>query len=341
MRPRPAVAAVRAPVLAMLLLPLLAGCTVESPRLEQGPQPTSAQSPLEGPAGNATNASFDAAPVWELRQWWRYRATSDEGPRADARVVTADQGSAWLVGTDSPETAYFEAQFDISTIGRVRKADLAGEQRGGAVEYYRWPLQPNSTWTTTWDGAPRRIVVVGSEPASVGGRTFPGLALQGFEGEVLRVRYNFVPAVGWFSYAHFLGPDGEFRLDLDAFGRGFNGTIVEARVERAYHDEAGGPLKGTGAFTVPSGMSYLDVQARFEGEFVDYQFGFLAPNGTRPGAIVGPCAGNCSIRVNRTLDAMPGEWKVGTLGTVQGGPQRAAFAMLTVTAVELQRRSLA
>lgn len=328
---------VRAAAACLLLLALaLSGCTAEAPRLEGAPGPGApGAGPPSGEEGGAANASFDAPAVWEVGRWWRYRTPAGE----DTRAVASDAGGAYVVGTSNEAVAYFDARSDISTVGRIRKADLAGEQRGAAVEMYRFPLVANSTWTTTWDGASRTVSVLGPGTAAVAGRSLPSMRLEAREGDRVAVRYDYVPAVGWFSSADFTNADGStFGLAVTAYGTGFNGTLLEARVTELYRDAASGPLKPAGQFDAPAGAAYLDVQWAFAGDTVAYEIGFRASDGFQTGFQVGPCAGNCSLSGNLTLPPTPGTWGVGALGAVQGGQQQRASASLSVAAVEFLRR---
>lgn len=332
----------------LLLLPALAGCTAEAPVLEGQPyNPVPAAPAALGPGAvpgeaNATgDVSFDAPASWDVRWWWRYRVTDDGAGRVDTRVVTADIGSAWFVDTDSPDTAYFDALFDVSSLGRIRKADLAGDQRGQTVEYFRWPLVANSTWSTLWDGRQRAITVLGPTQASVGGKTYPAMALQASENNAVTVRYNYVPAVGWWSFTDFSGPGGSFRTELAEWGTDYNGTIAQARVQEVYRDAADGPLKPQGTFTVEAGATFLDVQGLFTGDVVHYFVGFRAPDGALYNYTGSPCTANCSVPFSAELNATSGPWGLATATLVQSGQTRTAHSELVVRAVTIAHRKVA
>lgn len=330
---------VRAALLALLLLALpLSGCAVEPPLVQRGRLP--GEPLLDGAApgrqGNNTTAAFEAAAPLEVRQWWRYRLPAFE----DTRVVVADVGSNYIVGTANDQVAYFEASFDISNIGRIRKADLAGEQQGTLVEYYRFPLVANATWSTAWDDVTRTVRVLGPTTASVGGRTFAAMGLEAREGDRVAVRYDYVPEVGWFSRLDFINADGStFGLALTAFGRQYNGTVSEARITTLYEDAASGPLTPAGQFDVPQGTTWVDVQGLLTGDAAAYDLGFRDPAGQTYRLQVGPCTANCTLPFNLTLPGVPGTWGFLAAGAVQGA-MRSPSASLSISAVQVTRRAL-
>jgi hypothetical protein len=320
------------------------GCTVEPPTLEGvPPTPTTvpgALPPAQGPPhaiGPADeNGTIAAPPTWTVGQYWRFRSSS--GFADDARVVTADAGATYVVDTSSPQSAYFDALSDISTLGPIRKADLAGSQHGSFVEMYRWPLTANTTWTTPWDGVTRTVSVVGPQTALVAGKSYPGMLLAASGGDGTRVSYNFVPAVGWFSFIEFAGQQ-TFRLDLAEFGPLYNGTIARAKIQELYHDEANGALKPQGSFTVPGSQTFLDALLSARGDQAGYAFSFTTPDNQVKGPFgVGPCGQNCTLAWNQTFTpATPGTWNVATLGNTQGGTVQA-HSLLVVRAVEMTER---
>jgi hypothetical protein len=324
-------------VLVLLALPL-AGCTVEAPTIERAPEAALPADAASRMLNDTANATFDAPQPLQRGQWWKVRLSGDGVDQVETRAVVGETGQHWLVGTDSPAEAYYEARYDISTIGRIRKADMAGEQQGAAVEMYRWPLLQNATWSTGWDGVQRQIRVLGNVSAIVGGKSYPAVALEGTDGAgVLGVRYNYVPAIGWFSSMEF-PTQGGFRIDVLGSGVGYNGTVAEARATEVYRDGAGGRLQPQGSFNVPAGASYLDVQGSLQGDGGGYNISFRAPDNTLHYTGVGPCFQNCSLEYNTTLPGIPGEWRVLAVGMVQGSANPPQTS-LTVVAAEVRTRA--
>jgi hypothetical protein len=323
----------------VLLAVVVSGCTVEPPTLEQGPSPTGL-GPGAPPVGNVTgpapgaNLTIDAPPTWVVGQWWRMRTGNGE----ETRVVTADGGGAYTMETSDPGVAYFDALSDISLLGPIRASDLAGSQRGSFVEMYRFPLAANNTWTTTWDGVPRTITVLGPTIATLAGRSYGAMALEAREGERVAVRYNFVPELGWFSFMEFLSPEGSFRMDLLTSGVGYNGTLAKAAVQVLYQDGPGSTLKPQGSFSAPAGLTFLDFFVHAEGDSVNYALTAIAPNNTAYGpAGLGPCSANCSLTFQIQLPSAPGTWNLASVGASQGGT-RPAVAEYTVRGAAISLR---
>jgi len=308
---------VRAWVVALLLALPLAGCTVEPPQLQGG----GGLSGLGGFRGPRTGnfSSFDAPSPWQRGQWWRFHISGGGASGTDTRVVVGDNGFSWDVGTNNDDTAYFDALLDVSTVGPIRKADLAGEQHGTPVLYYQWPLDVNRTWSTTWDGVTRDVRVIGPDVARVGGKVMNATALEATEAGRVAVRYDYAPEVGWYTRVEFIGQGGGFRLDLEDFGTNYNGTISTATVKDVYHDSAHGPLQPQHDFTVDAGATFLEMQVRLTGDQVVYQLGLVPPAGNPLPYTYGPCIANCSIADTQRLQApVPGKWTVTAAGTVSG-----------------------
>ena len=69
-----------------------------------------------GASGMGAHGQHDAAthilaPTWEVGQWWTF--SSDQATAPFTHVVSADKGDDWLLDTDSPDIAFFDARFDI------------------------------------------------------------------------------------------------------------------------------------------------------------------------------------------------------------------------------------
>jgi hypothetical protein len=332
-------------LLLLALAALLAGCTAEAPEFQgELPQPRLAgPSATVAAAGNeSANATFDAPPVWQKGLWWRYRVRGTDTDYADTRVVTADQGGAYIMDTTSLQTAYIDALSDVSTLGPIRKADLAGSQNGTAVEFFRWPLVTNQTWTTSWDRTLQTITELAPRNAVVGGRLLQVVPFEARVGERVVSRYEYAPDAGWLGRVEFLGPDGQarFGLELEAWGRDFRGEAVRLSLAPLYHD-AGTSLQAQGGFTVPGGAAYLDVRWRFEGDTLSWRLVFTDPANNAVTLSGNPCTANCSQPGNASLNATPGAWRVASATVVQGGAARAAYAQVDVVAVSVQRVPLA
>src|SRR5437868_1566344 len=100
---------------ALLTVLLLSGCA--------GSGPTSSTTT----AATAPAATGLAVPVLHVGDWWNF--TSPTG--ALSYVVSGESATEYTFDTDSSSLAFFNAQSDVSTLGPIRKADLAGSQGDG------------------------------------------------------------------------------------------------------------------------------------------------------------------------------------------------------------------
>src|SRR5687767_6415364 len=106
----------RALAAAALAALLLAGCSdVEEPA---DPGPVGG---ADAHGGHAAGAHL-LAPDWKVGDYWTL--TSPQGGTF-THAVSGEAGGDWVVDTDHPDTAFFDALFDISFLGKVRKSDLA------------------------------------------------------------------------------------------------------------------------------------------------------------------------------------------------------------------------
>lgn len=326
----------RHPALIACLALLVAGCTAPAEPV-QAPEPVEAlrEAAEEALAPALGEPSVAEPPVWRVGDWWRYRLEFGNESSLDTRVVRGESVTHWFVGTTSAETAVHEARFDISSLGRIAKADLSGEQRGQPVRYFEWPLVPNATWQATWDGEQRTVRVVGPAEARVGVETLEGIALEARAGDAVRARYVYAPAARWVTSWEFSGADGTFRMALEAWGSGFNGTLVEARVQELYQERVENSFaRPAGTFRVPEGQSYLAWEVALRGEQGGYTIALRDPGGnvtTLPGLVCRPC----NATDNGTLAATPGEWRV-TAVAGAGGTEEPGVFEFTVLAVELR-----
>lgn len=177
-------------------------------------------------------------PVWSIGNYWTYKMTAgDFEIGTSSLVVTADGGSDYLVGTNDPQIAYFDALFDITFMGEVRKSDLAGSQNGDRVSMFDWPLIEEKAWTTTWDGetldmyanpmgGPGEFHVMGHRQSD----------------QAMTVEYHYNPAVKWFEYIRFFNADNgtvAFEMELTDNGEQFTGTVYEYTILDAETFEVG------------------------------------------------------------------------------------------------------
>jgi hypothetical protein len=325
-------------VAALLLLALLAsGCTVEPPQVQgdlpQASAPRAANATLNSTLGNA---SLDAPAAWQHGQWWRYREHSADGSFdvRDTRVVTDDLSAAWRVDTDNVQISYFDALADVSTVGPVRKADLAGQQ-GGPVEFFRWPLVVNNTWPMTLDRQPLQVTVTAIAPSTFAGKAVTLAQFDATAGGKPYAHYTYIPEAGWFGTLQFFGPDGKatFGVDLEAWGQDYKGSVVRVGAAPRYHD-AGASLQPQGSFDVAQGASFLALTLTATGDTVAGSVVLTPPDSSPPITInLGPCTANCSIAYQQQLNATPGTWHVASAAVINGSatPARAQLDVIAAT----------
>jgi len=221
------------PVLLLVLVPL-AGCSDEG--------------------GAAADEEEEQAPLVDVPQWsvgeaWTYEA---EGS-SYTYVVTGEEAGDWIVDTDDPELAYFHAVEEISTMGKVRKSDLAGSQGADRVRFFQWPLRHGDSWSTTWDGNTYQVTAHALEE----GR-FHFVAAQG---GTTRVAYMYDPGQRWFTEMTFYDENGTeaFATRLSAHDTGFSGEVHRYTLGAPLEFSAGGPGGGQEDFDLGEGFNEMRI----------------------------------------------------------------------------------
>jgi hypothetical protein len=239
---------------APLSLLLLAGCSGD-PASEAGPTP----SPGAGPHGAHDDGTHLLLPEWQVGDHWTL--SSPQGG-VFTHAVSGESGDDWVMDTDNPDTAFFDAQGDISFLGKVRKSDLAGSQGTTRVEFLRFPLQSGMSWSTTWDGAPTMIHV--GEVAD-GEADLMAMRADG----TTYAEYTYSDKAGYFSRFAFYDPAGTaigFEWSLQASGASFGGQLVRWTLDELF--TASGTIPSTGAaqttFAVEPGYTDLWVAATID-----------------------------------------------------------------------------
>lgn len=211
---------------------LLAGCA-DDPPSSDGPDAGSTGGGLHG-GHNA--AQHLLAPNHTLGDWWTWTSPQIDGPYTS--VLAADESLDWLMATNHPDIAWFDARFDIASLGQVRKSDLAGSQGSTRVEFFQFPLIANKTWTTTWDGEPMTVLVTG---VSDGVASLEAKRADG----TLYAKYTYVDRHGYFGKIDYYDPNGTdvgFASEVTSSGNGFTGDLVRWDYETAL--ESTGPIAG-------------------------------------------------------------------------------------------------
>lgn len=159
------------------------------------------------------------APSWSLGDHWTFRPTAGE---PTTFVVAEDLGFDWRMRTTDPELAFSEQagelrpQYDISTLGAIRKADLAGSQGADRVQHFDFPLVAGKEWTTPWDGETFTVRVVEADNDTA--------RLAGLRGDQIVYDYTYDRSVEWFREFNVLGPDGSVVFGFQDVEHGTNFT---------------------------------------------------------------------------------------------------------------------
>lgn len=244
----------RIPGLALLMLlatASLAGCADD-------PAATGATAGSNA-AGNGVHGSHDAAmhllaPNWTLGDWWTWSSPQIEGPYTS--VLAEDLGAEWRMATDHPEIAWFNARFDIASLGEVRKSDLAGSQGATRVQFFQFPLTADKTWATTWDDQPITVLVTDVQDgvANLEARRADG---------TLYAAYTYEDANGYFGQITYYGADGTtvgFESEVTDNGNAFARDLVRWDFDVVF--EQSGPIAGPGfAQNFPVPLTATDVYA--------------------------------------------------------------------------------
>lgn len=238
---------VRVPLLLLVVLSTaLAGCGDGGGGGQEGADGSGGTHP----PGHTGSLDEIQVPTWQVGQWWQI--SSEQTGAAFTHVVSGETPTDWVVDTDSPDIAFFDARFDISFLGPVRKSDLAGSQGDDRVQFFQFPLALNKTWTTTWDGATITVTVVGLD---VAGAELEARHVNG----TLYAAYTYDVELAYFGEYAFYGPDGEtvgFAATVIDTGAGYTGDLVRWSLDNLFemHDAIGG--RST-TFTVQPG--YTDI----------------------------------------------------------------------------------
>jgi hypothetical protein len=251
-------------------------------------------------------ATHILAPAWEVGQWWALASEQASGPFT--HVVSGEKGEDWVLDTDSPDIAFFDARFDISFLGSVRKSDLAGSQGSQRVEFFQFPLTEGKNWTTTWDGLPMTLEVasVAGGKAAIEARHANG---------TLYADYTYDAKTGYFGEYTFYAPDGEtagFAAKVTSSGKGFSGDLVRWGLAVLY--ESSGPLTpGARSFEVGPGLTdvWASVDLGCDTGAVTLNFGpFTGPAEERGFSANGPCPLALSEQFTISAPAAEEAWGV-------------------------------
>lgn len=285
----------------------------------------------DGTAGTGDGSAVLTAPAaWAVGDHWTYQISGEEIEDREASFVVADATDAeFVVETTDRGVAFFDARDDtteISYLGDQSRGTRAGSQGDARVEYWRWPLELNASWTTTWDGEERTVRVVGV------GDTTAELVSRGPEGD-LHARYTYDAEAGWFGEARFFDDGTEtFAMELVDFGANFSETYVIAELTTVLEANWTGNDGGSWEGTVGAGAEdfWYQVSYAVDGPG-DVGLGWSWTNGTQTeGDDVAqePCPCDPTT-VEGTVEATAADWRWD--GGIVSTGDAAEYAYLDVT----------
>lgn len=209
-----------------------------------------------GGHGMHNAATHIVAPNATLGDHWTWTSPQLGAPYTS--VIAADQGADWLMATNDPTLAFFDARFDIASLGAVRKSDLAGSQGSTRVEFFKFPLTKDLNWTTTWDQQPLRMQVLDVKDgvAQIEARR---------DDDTLYAAYTYKASHGYFGQIAYYDANGttvQFEATVTAAGKGFTGDLVRWTFTTPFAFD--GPLTQTNfAQNFPVPLDATDVYIDF------------------------------------------------------------------------------
>lgn len=286
---------------------------------DDGTTPGDGAAVLEGPA------------PWAVGDHWTYRVSGEGIEDREVSFVVVDATDAeFVVETTDRGIAFFDARDDtteISYMGDQSRDARAGSQGEARVEYWRWPLEPNASWTTTWDGEERTVRVVEV------GETTAELVSRGAEGG-LHAEYTYDAEAGWFGEARFFDNGSEnFAMTLQESGANFTGTYVTVDLTTVLDANWTGNDGSSweGAVTADADDFWWEVAYGVDGPG-DVGLGYSWQNGTASGSdsVVQEACPCEPTQVQGTIEAQAGDWRWDG-GIVSTGEDVAEYAYLDVT----------
>ena len=322
----------RVPTALLLLATVLAGCSDGGDDGDHDGHAT----------GTDPGVAPAEAPRWSLGDHWTYR---DSLGSTYSLVVAEEAGGDWVLLPNDKQIARFDAQFDISFVGTIRKADLAGAQGGDRVQFFDFPLEHGKTWTTRWDGQTRHVTA----EALPDGTYHVVAHVAGDERGDQHASYHYDPAVGFFTTLTFYDGNGTvgYEAELTDNGEAFTGTVYRyGASEELAGVTSSGPGAVTGTFDTGGEPGELALHSMLDcnGEPGAILFavqppqedGSAAPAPPLPGAdgnvVLGndePCPEATDDQHALVEDPAPGTWRYDVLNGSAGGGSLHVVAVWT------------
>ncbi len=281
----------------LTLLFALAGCTEP---VAEVPEPEPEACAGDGICGQAAVTSEDGrdlrtdltaqdklgAPVWQVgdvfEQHMFFGADDLEGRHIQTMVI--DDSSGYTIATTDPSAARDSAVYDFPILGHIGDGLETSFFGSEWPTMYQWPLQDGATWSgnmeqlINWNSysfTDFDLTMTAQYDSAIDtpNGDFPGFWIDAVtaDGDLL-VRYNYVPAVGWFSHLWMYDIETEDPDDImfHAMSMGtwkdFNGTYYTAEATSVLEQfwgvfpDPNGPAQGEPQpqdFTIPSDADHM------------------------------------------------------------------------------------
>jgi hypothetical protein len=298
----------------LALVVVLAGCASSGP----GSPDAAAQEQA------AALANTLQVPTWNVGDYWTWSSPQQDEPYTS--VVSGENTDNYIMDTTSPNIAFFDARFDVSTIGLMRKSDLAGAQGSNRVEFFKFPMKAHLNWTTTWDGQPMKLHVMSVQD---------GVAMihANRQDGTLYAMYTYVNKTGFFGevkYYDATGTEVGFESKVTSTGDNFGGNLVRYQLDKLL--ERSGAANGAPAtYPVPAGLT--DVYGAFTVRCVTGAFALATgppsgPADNRGFSANGPCPR--ALDHSGTLAAGPAQPEQWGYVSAAGDSSAATFINATI-----------
>lgn len=286
---------------------------------------------VESVAVNLTELAAAGLPVpeWRVGDAWTVEQYGPSGDSSCQLVVTAAD-SNYMLRPTCETLAQADAAFDMSYVGPIGRDHLSGAQQGTPVRFFDFPLTDGKTWTTKWDGIDVTLTATFvASLAAPGAGSAPGFAIVGTtaDGETY-VTYDYAPALKWWTAIDFAEGYG---TRVTKFEEGWTGTYKTATTNLAYESPGNGLLVPA-TFGVSEGQTslLLILSGRLGGH--SFAVNLVDPDGTTQYQRV-ENAGEGGFFEVVTLPAIPGDWKLASVGAYDpnAGSLRLAIHEVLVT----------
>ncbi|MEK6974750.1 MAG: hypothetical protein AABY18_00245 [Candidatus Thermoplasmatota archaeon] len=332
----------------LLLAALLAGCAGDGGGPDTGTD-TTANGGDEASTAAGNGTALAAAPVWQVGSHWSHHWQIGSDIDFTLKSIVVENGSSdYVLATDREENAAFAASFFFPDVGRMSKSDWTVRDGDFAFPWYSFPLEDGKTWTgNEMNVGPDLMPITRSldlKSTAQGGGKF---LIETSEGGTLRARYDYDPALQWFSsYQGFAldaagEPVVEVEVTTTSSGQGFTGTYYQAAADMVLNLQSvlvpaapSAPAYPLSIFTVPADATHvLAILFAFAVPGASHTQ-LLAPDGQHWEATgVGDHEGNTlagTPGLQFMVPAVIGEWQAYTAGAGGFAWGGGAFAWVLV-----------